>query len=151
MPSFFPTQCGSCTTRVCHQAYTTSAPFSHNTPCPSSICCLCLPCLQVLLNAFGRALKDTFPPARVAALRAMVATVKYYGPDEMALRALPSVAPLCVDPLAGNSVPDLTAGKPAGVHFLKQPGWSTSVSEPICSELRFGCCSAFACCTSSLL
>lgn len=58
--------------------------------------------LQVLLNAFGRALKDSFPPARIAALRALVATVKYYSPDEMSLRALPAVAPLCIDQLAGK-------------------------------------------------
>eukprot|EP00879_Flechtneria_rotunda_P024000 GHRR01025421.1.p1 GENE.GHRR01025421.1~~GHRR01025421.1.p1 ORF type:complete len:475 (+),score=152.72 GHRR01025421.1:1950-3374(+) len=57
-------------------------------------------CKKVLLNAFGRALKDSFPPARVAALRALVATAKYYSPDEMACRALPTVAPLCVDQLA---------------------------------------------------
>lgn len=58
--------------------------------------------LQVLLNAFGRALKDSFPPARCAALRAIVATIKHYSPEEVACRALPAVAPLCVDPLAGK-------------------------------------------------
>jgi hypothetical protein len=57
---------------------------------------------QVLLNAFGRALKDTFPPARCAALRALTATIQYYSPDEVACRALPAVAPLCVDPLPGK-------------------------------------------------
>lgn len=56
---------------------------------------------QVLLNAFGRALKDSFPPARCAALRAMSATLKYYSPEEIACRALPAVTPLCVDQLAG--------------------------------------------------
>lgn len=57
---------------------------------------------QVLLNAFGRALKDSFPPARCAALRAMSATLKYYSPEEIACRALPAVTPLCVDQLAGG-------------------------------------------------
>jgi SCY1-like protein 1 len=58
----------------------------------------------VLLNAFGRALKDSFPPARVAALRALVATVKHYDANELALRALPAVSPLCIDPLTGMEV-----------------------------------------------
>jgi hypothetical protein len=31
-------------------------------------------CKRVLLNAFTRALKDGFPPAKIAGLRAMVAT-----------------------------------------------------------------------------
>ncbi|WIA22885.1 hypothetical protein OEZ86_009825 [Tetradesmus obliquus] len=56
-------------------------------------------CKKVLLNAFGRALKDSFPPARVAALRALIATVKHYDANELALRALPAVSPLCIDPL----------------------------------------------------
>jgi SCY1-like protein 1 len=57
---------------------------------------------QVLLNAFGRALKDAFPFARAAALHALVATQKYYTPEEMACRALPAVTPLAVDPLPGG-------------------------------------------------
>ena len=63
-----------------------------------AMCCM----VQVLLNAFGRALKDSFPPARAAALRAMAATQKYYSPEEVACRALPSVAPLAIDPLPGE-------------------------------------------------
>lgn len=35
-------------------------------------------CRRVLLNAFTRALKDVFPPARIAGLRALVATKQYY-------------------------------------------------------------------------
>jgi SCY1-like protein 1 len=31
-------------------------------------------CKRVLLNAFTRALKDNFPPARIAGLKAIVAT-----------------------------------------------------------------------------
>jgi hypothetical protein len=57
---------------------------------------------QVLLNAFSRALKDSFPPARVAALRALAATQKHYSPEEAACRALPAVTPLCVDGLPGR-------------------------------------------------
>jgi hypothetical protein len=72
----------------------------------SGTCCavhdLCPAKTQVLLNAFGRALKDSFPPARVAALRALVATVKHYDANEVALRAMPAVSPLCIDPLAGK-------------------------------------------------
>ena len=54
---------------------------------------------RVLLNAFGRALRDGFPPARCAALRALAATLRYYAPEELAARALPAVAPLAVDPV----------------------------------------------------
>jgi hypothetical protein len=63
----------------------------------------------VLLNAFGRALKDAFPPARCAALRALVATLQHYSADELALRALPAVAPLCVDPQPGAPARDACA------------------------------------------
>jgi len=56
-------------------------------------------CKRVLLNAFTRALKDTFPPARVAALKALVATADKHGPEEAAQRILPSVAPFVVDPI----------------------------------------------------
>lgn len=69
--------------------------------------------LQVLLNAFGRALKDTFPPARCAALRAMAATLQYYSADEIACRALPAVCPLCVDPLSGGSQSTYTSAVPS--------------------------------------
>jgi len=58
-------------------------------------------CKKVLLNAFARALKDPFPPARTAALRAMLATQQYYAPEEMACRAMPSLVPLTVDTLGG--------------------------------------------------
>ena len=54
-------------------------------------------CKKVLLNAFGRALRDPFPPARVAALRALAATVKHYSPEDAACRALPAAAPLAAD------------------------------------------------------
>lgn len=51
----------------------------------------------MLLNAFTRALRDGFPPARVAGLKAIVATAKYHSAEDAALRVLPAVAPLCVD------------------------------------------------------
>jgi len=58
-------------------------------------------CKRVLLNAFTRALKDPFAPARSAGLMALQATIAYYDASEGALRVLPSVAPLTVDPDPG--------------------------------------------------
>jgi len=52
---------------------------------------------KILLNAFSRAMKDHFPPARVAALRAVVSTEKFHTPEEIASRVVPAVAPLCCD------------------------------------------------------
>ncbi|EIE25277.1 ARM repeat-containing protein, partial [Coccomyxa subellipsoidea C-169] len=57
-------------------------------------------CKRVLLNAFTRALKDTFPPARIAGVRAMLATASRHSPEEIALRAIPALGPLSVDPIA---------------------------------------------------
>jgi len=54
-------------------------------------------CKRVLLNAFTRALKDTFPPTRAASMMAMVATAEYYDASEMASRILPQVSPLAID------------------------------------------------------
>jgi len=56
-------------------------------------------CKKVLLNAFTRALKDPFPPARAAGLRAVLSTAKYHGADDVAMRVVPMVGPLCVDPV----------------------------------------------------
>ena len=53
---------------------------------------------RVLLNAFTRALRDPFPPARTAGLMALTATTSYYDPAEIASRVLPAVSPLGVDP-----------------------------------------------------
>jgi hypothetical protein len=55
-------------------------------------------CKRVLLNAFTRALRDAFPPARIAGVKAMLATAARHSPEEIALRALPALAPLAVDP-----------------------------------------------------
>eukprot|EP00887_Chlorella_sp_A99_P002497 scaffold6.g2497.t1 len=54
-------------------------------------------CKKVLLNAFSRALKDQFPPARVAGLKAIVATAQYYSPEDAAARIVPAIGPLCCD------------------------------------------------------
>ncbi|GIL75242.1 hypothetical protein Vretifemale_5022, partial [Volvox reticuliferus] len=54
-------------------------------------------CRRVLPNAFTRALKDAFPPARIAGLRALTATKQYYGAEEVAMRLLPAVCPLAID------------------------------------------------------
>lgn len=52
---------------------------------------------RVLLNAFTRALKDGFPPARIAGIRAVVATADLYSAGETAQRIIPAIAPLTVD------------------------------------------------------
>jgi hypothetical protein len=83
----------------------------------------------VLLNAFGRALKDPFPPARVAALRALAATQRHYSPEEAAGRALPAVAPLTVDAIGG------AAGRRAGVRLA----WPSAV-RALGGLLLFGTC-----------
>ncbi|EFJ49788.1 hypothetical protein VOLCADRAFT_80567 [Volvox carteri f. nagariensis] len=54
-------------------------------------------CRRVLPNAFTRALKDAFPPARIAGLRALAATKQYYSPEDAAVRLLPAVCPLAMD------------------------------------------------------
>ena len=54
-------------------------------------------CKRVLLNAFTRALRDPFPPARCAGLLALQATLEHYDASEGALRVLPAIAPLTVD------------------------------------------------------
>ena len=45
----------------------------------------------MLLNAFTRALRDPFTPARTAGPMALTATTSYYDPAEIASRVLPSV------------------------------------------------------------
>uniref|UniRef100_A0A061S498 SCY1-like protein 1 n=1 Tax=Tetraselmis sp. GSL018 TaxID=582737 RepID=A0A061S498_9CHLO len=56
-------------------------------------------CKRVLLNAFTRALKDQFPPARIAALKALMATSDRHSAEEAAQRIMPSVMPFFVDPI----------------------------------------------------
>jgi hypothetical protein len=45
-------------------------------------------------------MQDNFPPAKIAGLRAMVATSQYYDPEDAATKVLPAVAPLTVEPVA---------------------------------------------------
>ena len=52
---------------------------------------------KVLVPAFGRALKDGFVPARVAALTALMATVACYEPDDLAGKVIPIMAFALVD------------------------------------------------------
>lgn len=54
-------------------------------------------CRKVLLNAFSRAIKDPFPPARMAGLKAIILTAKTYSPEDVAGRVIPLVGPLCID------------------------------------------------------
>ena len=51
----------------------------------------------MLLNAFTRALRDGFPPARVAGLKAIAATAQFHSPEDAAARVVPAVGPLCID------------------------------------------------------
>ncbi|KAI3751190.1 hypothetical protein L2E82_22237 [Cichorium intybus] len=54
---------------------------------------------RVLINAFTvRALRDTFPPARGAGVMALCATSAYYDAQEIAVRILPNVVVLTIDP-----------------------------------------------------
>ncbi|XP_040574474.1 N-terminal kinase-like protein [Lepeophtheirus salmonis] len=53
---------------------------------------------KVLIGAFSSKLKDPFPPARIAALNALVATQEYYTLQEVALRILPVICHKMIDP-----------------------------------------------------
>ena len=59
-------------------------------------------CKRILLNAFTRALKDVFPPSRIAALKALMATAHFHSPEDVAHRVVPAIAPMCLD-----SVPEV--------------------------------------------
>lgn len=54
-------------------------------------------CKRVLLNAFGRALRDSFPPAKIAGLKGLAATVELHGAEDAAQKVVPLVAPLTID------------------------------------------------------
>jgi hypothetical protein len=56
---------------------------------------------RILLAAFARSLKDPFVHSRVACLKALVSTKDLYTPAELAIKALPAVTPLAVDPNKG--------------------------------------------------
>ncbi|XP_039490641.1 N-terminal kinase-like protein isoform X2 [Drosophila santomea] len=53
---------------------------------------------RVLVSAFVRAMRDPFPPARVAGVLALAATQQYFLLSEVANRVLPSLCSLTVDP-----------------------------------------------------
>jgi SCY1-like protein 1 len=53
---------------------------------------------RILINAFTRALKDPFPPARMAGVLAMSATQQFYSLIEVANKIVPSLSVLTVDP-----------------------------------------------------
>jgi hypothetical protein len=71
---------------------------------------------RILLNAFTRALRDIFPPSRVAAAKALMATAAYYPPTEVAARVVPALVPLLLD-----SQPDVRAA----ALKVRAPFWGT--------------------------
>ncbi|KEG08533.1 SCY1 family protein kinase [Trypanosoma grayi] len=52
---------------------------------------------KILVNGFGRMLKDPFVPSRVGALRSLHTTLRHLTPQHIAELMLPGVAPLTVD------------------------------------------------------
>ncbi|XP_061387339.1 N-terminal kinase-like protein isoform X2 [Musca vetustissima] len=53
---------------------------------------------RVLVSAFIRAMRDPFPPARVAGVLALAATQQYFLLNEVANRVLPALCSLTIDP-----------------------------------------------------
>eukprot|EP00163_Fabomonas_tropica_P008388 TRINITY_DN18014_c0_g1_i1.p1 TRINITY_DN18014_c0_g1~~TRINITY_DN18014_c0_g1_i1.p1 ORF type:complete len:829 (+),score=173.57 TRINITY_DN18014_c0_g1_i1:475-2961(+) len=53
---------------------------------------------RVLIPAFTRALRDPFPPARIAGLLTLMATQGLQSPQDVVTKAIPAVAPLLLDP-----------------------------------------------------
>lgn len=51
----------------------------------------------VLLNAFARALRDPFPPARAAGAAALASALHLHSPADVAAKGLPALAPVCAD------------------------------------------------------
>ena len=51
----------------------------------------------VLLNAFARALRDPFAPARAAGAAALASALRLHSPAEVAAKGLPALAPVCAD------------------------------------------------------
>lgn len=52
---------------------------------------------KMLVPAFARALKDTFPFARIAGLRAFMATVECFDIEELATKVVPCIAFTLID------------------------------------------------------
>ncbi|XP_025409122.1 N-terminal kinase-like protein [Sipha flava] len=61
---------------------------------------------KILSSAFGRALKDPFPPSRMAGVSAFSATQQYYPLLEVSSRVLPALCQVTLDPEKG--VRDIT-------------------------------------------
>jgi hypothetical protein len=57
-------------------------------------------CKRILLNAFTRALRDVFPPSRIAALKALMATAPFHSPQDVASRVVPCLSPMMLDTTA---------------------------------------------------
>lgn len=53
---------------------------------------------RVLISAFTRALKDPFPPARIAGILALSATQQYYLLSDVAFKILPALVSCTMDP-----------------------------------------------------
>jgi SCY1-like protein 1 len=52
---------------------------------------------KVLVPAFTRALKDSFVHARIAGLKAFMATIDCFETEELATRVIPNISALMVD------------------------------------------------------
>lgn len=52
-----------------------------------------------LLPAYIRSMKDTFPPARLAAIQALIQSKDLFTPSDVANKVLPAVIPLLLDPI----------------------------------------------------
>ncbi|KAL3936235.1 MAG: hypothetical protein SGBAC_008406, partial [Bacillariaceae sp.] len=52
-----------------------------------------------LLPAYVRSMKDAFPPARLAALQAITQSKDLFTPQDIAVKVLPSVMPILLDPI----------------------------------------------------
>ncbi|CAH1262011.1 SCYL1 [Branchiostoma lanceolatum] len=76
---------------------------TNTTVCLGKIACHLNPQTRqkVLGSAFTRAMKDPFPPARIAGVMAMAANQKYFPLKDAASKALPTLCTLTVDPEKG--------------------------------------------------
>jgi hypothetical protein len=96
----------------------------------------------VLLNAFTRALRDAFPPARVAGLKAIVATARFHGPEEAATRVLPAVGPLCVDAVHEVRPGGCRPGRPCLALLVKGVKWGRQALGCVPKRARCSSCMA---------
>lgn len=106
---------------------------------------------RVLVSAFIRAMRDPFPPARVAGILALAATQQYFLLTEIANRVLPALCSLTVDP--EKSVRDPAFKTIRGfLGKLEKVSEDPSLRETmgtisfICLVLHPICCNAFCVC-----